>query len=179
MRETKTNVMRILESWHIPYQAHQYEARGPVDGVTVAEHLGISVQKVYKTLVTHDEKGQCYVFVIPCHKELDLKKAAAAVGVKSVSMLAVKDLQRLTGYIRGGCSPIGMKKNYPTVLDQSAAGLADLSSQSNRASGRAFANRAGNAPACKLCFYLSQLNQKKESTEQTLCAFLSLIFHFS
>ena len=111
MRETKTNVMRILESWHIPYQAHQYEARGPVDGVTVAEHLGISVQKVYKTLVTHDEKGQCYVFVIPCHKELDLKKAAAAVGVKSVSMLAVKDLQRLTGYIRGGCSPIGMKKN--------------------------------------------------------------------
>ena len=67
MRETKTNVMRILESWHIPYQAHQYEARGPVDGVTVAEHLGISVQKVYKTLVTHDEKGQCYVFVIPCH----------------------------------------------------------------------------------------------------------------
>ena len=120
MRETKTNVMRILESWHIPYQAHQYEARGPVDGVTVAEHLGISVQKVYKTLVTHDEKGQCYVFVIPCHKELDLKKAAAAVGVKSVSMLAVKDLQRLTGYIRGGCSPIGMKKKFPTFIDEAA-----------------------------------------------------------
>lgn len=123
MRETKTNVMRILENWHIPYQAHQYAAKGPVDGVTVAEHLGIPVQKVFKTLVTHDEKGQCYVFVIPCHKELDLKKAASAVGVKSVSMLAVKDLQRHTGYVRGGCSPVGMKKSYPTVLDQSAADL--------------------------------------------------------
>lgn len=123
MREIKTNAMRILESWHVPYQAHQYAAKGPVDGVTVAEHLGIPVQKVFKTLVTHDEKGQCYVFVIPCHKELDLKKAAASVGVKSVSMLAVKDLQRYTGYVRGGCSPIGMKKSYPTVLDQSAASL--------------------------------------------------------
>ena len=126
MRETKTNVMRILESWHIPYQAHQYEAKGPVDGVTVAERLGIPVQKVYKTLVTHDEKGQCYVFVIPCHKELDLKKAAKAAGVKSVSMLHVKDITQVTGYVRGGCTAIGMKKQYKTFISDSAKELSDV-----------------------------------------------------
>ena len=123
MRESKTNAMRIVEGWGVSYQSHQYAAKGPVDGVTVAEKLGIDVQKVYKTLVTHDDKGQCYVFVIPCSHELDLKKAAASVGVKSVSMLAVKDLLKHTGYIRGGCSPIGMKKLYPTVIDQSASCL--------------------------------------------------------
>ena len=123
MRENKTNAMRILESWGMPYQAHQYAAKGPVDGVTVAQHLDVPPERVYKTLVTKDNKNQCYVFVIPCAHELDLKKAAHAVQAKSLSMLAVKELLGHTGYVRGGCSPVGMKKLYPTVIDQSAACL--------------------------------------------------------
>ena len=123
MRENKTNAMRILESWGVSYQSHQYAAKGPVDGVTVAQHLGVPPERVYKTLVTKDNKNQCYVFVIPCTHELDLKKAAHAVQAKSLSMLAVKELLGHTGYVRGGCSPIGMKKLYPTVIDQSAASL--------------------------------------------------------
>ena len=123
MRENKTNAMRILESWGVSYQSHQYAAKGPVDGVTVAQHLGVPPERVYKTLVTKDNKNQCYVFVIPCAHELDLKKAAHAVQAKSLSMLAVKELLGHTGYVRGGCSPIGMKKLYPTVIDQSAASL--------------------------------------------------------
>lgn len=120
MRDNKTNVMRILESWGVVYAPFQYQASGPVDGVTVAHHLGVPEEQVYKTLVTTDSKGQCYVFVVPCAKELDLKKAAAAAGVKALSMLAVKELVHATGYLRGGCSPIGMKKRYPTVIDISA-----------------------------------------------------------
>lgn len=120
MRESKTNAMRILESWGVPYTPYQYQASGPVDGVTVARHLGVPEEQVYKTLVTTDGKGQCFVFVIPCVLELDLKKAASAAGVKALSMLAVKELTAATGYIRGGCSPIGMKKPYPTVVDDSA-----------------------------------------------------------
>ena len=123
MRENKTNAMRILESWGVSYQSHQYAAKGPVDGVTVAQHLGVPPERVYKTLVTKDNKNQCYVFVIPCAHELDLKKAAHAVQAKSLSMLAVKELLGHTGYVRGGCSPVGMKKLYPTVIDQSAASL--------------------------------------------------------
>ena len=123
MRENKTNAMRILESWGVSYQSHQYAAKGPVDGVTVAQHLGVPPERVYKTLVTKDNKNQCYVFVIPCAHELDLKKAAHAVQAKSLSMLAVKELLSHTGYVRGGCSPVGMKKLYPTVIDQSAACL--------------------------------------------------------
>lgn len=123
MRENKTNAMRILESWGVSYQSHQYAAKGPVDGVTVAQHLGVPPERVYKTLVTKDNKNQCYVFVIPCAHELDLKKAAHAVQAKSLSMLAVKELLGHTGYVRGGCSPIGMKKLYATVIDQSAASL--------------------------------------------------------
>ena len=119
MRENKTNAMRILESWGMPYQAHQYAAKGPVDGVTVAQHLGVPPERVYKTLVTKDNKNQCYVFVIPCAHELDLKKAAHAVQAKSLSMLAVKELLGHTGYVRGGCSPVGMKKQYKTVFDES------------------------------------------------------------
>lgn len=123
MPENKTNAMRILESWGMDYQPYQYQAKGPMDGVTVANHLGLPAELVYKTLVTQDTKGQCFVFVIPCAQELDLKKAASAVHAKSLSMLAVKQLVSHTGYVRGGCSPIGMKKQYVTVIDQSAASL--------------------------------------------------------
>ena len=119
MGNVKTNAMRMLDRAGIPYKTHSYEAGdGPVDGVTAAEKLGIPPEKVYKTLVTQGADRQYFVFVIPVERELDLKKAARAVGEKNVEMVRVKDLNQVTGYIRGGCSPIGMKKKYPTFIDE-------------------------------------------------------------
>lgn len=122
MAEQKTNVMRILEQKKIPYTAHSYpHTEGEaVDGVTVAALLGQNPGQVFKTLVTRGAKGGYFVFVIPVAAALDLKKAAKAAGEKSVEMLAVKDLLPLTGYVRGGCSPIGMKKAFPTFFDETA-----------------------------------------------------------
>ena len=120
-KEEKTNVMRLLEQKNIPYTAHTYPADGAVDGVSVAARLGQDVRAVFKTLVTRGASGSYYVFDIPVAENLDLKKAARAVGEKSVAMLPQKELLPLTGYIHGGCSPIGMKKPFPTVLHQSAA----------------------------------------------------------
>ena len=122
MAENKTNAMRLLEKGKIPYTVHTYEAAQAVDGVTVAGKIGRPPEQVFKTLVTKGKNG-CYVFVIPAAAELDLKKAAKAVGEKSVQMIHVKDINKLTGYIRGGCSPIGMKKQFPTVLSDSARDL--------------------------------------------------------
>lgn len=122
-KEIKTNAMRFLEKNKIPYQMHQYDAEEFTDGVATAEKLGEEVRLVYKTLVTRGKTKNCYVFVIPVDKELDLKKAAKAVSEKSVEMIAVKELTPLTGYVRGGCSPIGMKKNFKTVIAQSAKEL--------------------------------------------------------
>lgn len=120
MSEPKTNVMRILEQHKIPYTAHEYShGKEAVDGVTVAGMLGQPPEQVFKTLVARG-KGGCYVFVIPVAAALDLKKAAKAVGEKSIEMLHVKELPGLTGYVRGGCSPVGMKKAFPTVFDRSA-----------------------------------------------------------
>ena len=117
----KTNAMRILESAGISYTPHTYESDdGLIDGVSVAKKLGIEVEQVFKTLVTVAKSGSYYVFDIPVNAELNLKKAAAAVGEKSVEMIAVKDINKVTGYIRGGCSPIGMKKEYKTVIDETA-----------------------------------------------------------
>lgn len=120
MAAAKTNAMRILERNKIIYQAHEYphEEGVAVDGATVARILGQDPDTVFKTLVTAGGGGT-YVFVIPVEKELDLKKAAKAAGVKSVAMVHVKDLFSLTGYVRGGCSPIGMKKAFPTFFDES------------------------------------------------------------
>lgn len=120
MGETeKTNAMRILETSGIGYTPHTYPHGGEaVDGVTVARLTGRDPAQVFKTLVTEGTPGKMYVFVIPVAKELDLKAAARAVGEKSVQMLHVKDLLRVTGYVRGGCSPVGMKKAYPTVIDE-------------------------------------------------------------
>ena len=119
--EHKTNVMRVLEQKKIAYTAHQYPHEGSaVDGVTVAGLIGKEASAVYKTLVTAGAKGQHYVFVIPVNAELDLKKAAKAVGEKSISMIPVAQILELTGYVRGGCSPIGMKKQFQTVLHQAA-----------------------------------------------------------
>lgn len=116
MSEAKTNAMRILEQHGINYQAHSYpHGKEPPDGAAVAQLLGEDPAHVFKTLVT---KGgnEYFVFVLPVLKELDLKKAAKAVGVKSVEMIPVKDINKVTGYIRGGCSPVGMKKLYKTVF---------------------------------------------------------------
>lgn len=123
MKEEKTNVMRILEQKKIPYHAHFYENTRAFGGGEVARMLGEDPDRVFKTLVTEGKSGQHYVFVIPVERELDLKKAAKAVGEKSVAMLKAKELLPLTGYVHGGCSPIGMKKFFPTTLDKQAEGL--------------------------------------------------------
>lgn len=118
-KEEKTNVMRVLEQKGIPYTAHTYE-HGDVapDGVSVARMLGQDPEAVFKTLVTKGASGGYYVFDIPVAATLDLKKAAKAVGEKSVAMLPAKELLPLTGYVHGGCSPVGMKKQFPTVFHE-------------------------------------------------------------
>ncbi len=119
-KEVKTNAMRILESEKIPFIQHTYECKEFTDGVDIADRLGQPREKVYKTLVTVGSSKNYYVFVIPVAAELDLKKAARSVGEKSVEMLPVKEINRVTGYIRGGCTAIGMKKQYVTRIDSSA-----------------------------------------------------------
>ena len=121
MKELKTNVMRLLEQKKIPYMAHEYpHPDGPVDGETVARMTGRDPATVFKTLVTVGASRTNYVFVIPVAEELDLKKAAKAVREKSIAMIHVNELTPLTGYVRGGCSPIGMKKQLKTVFDATA-----------------------------------------------------------
>ena len=121
-KEEKTNVMRILEQKQISYTAHTYEHEEgvAVDGVTVAAQLGQDPECVFKTLVARGASKGVYVFCIPVAENLDLKKAARAVGEKAIEMVAVKEINALTGYIRGGCSPVGMKKQYPTVFHETA-----------------------------------------------------------
>lgn len=120
MSEVKTNVMRILEKQKIPYKHYCYEGTGAVNGVEVAAALNEDANRVFKTLVTVSKSRHYYVFMIPVAEELNLKKAAAAVKEKDVEMLKQKELLPLTGYIHGGCSPIGMKKQFPTVVHASA-----------------------------------------------------------
>ena len=120
-KEEKTNVMRTLEQKKIAYTPHEYPADGPVDGVSVAAYLNQDPEQVFKTLVTKGAGGGYYVFDIPVAENLDLKKAAKAVGEKSIEMIHVKDITAVSGYVRGGCSPIGMKKQYPTVIQECAA----------------------------------------------------------
>ena len=121
-KEEKTNVMRTLEQKKIPYTAHSYDPDGPIDGVSVAQTLGQPAERVFKTLVTRAASGAYYVFDIPVAENLDLKKAAKAVGEKSIAMLPQKELLGLTGYVHGGCSPVGMKKQFPTVFHKTALG---------------------------------------------------------
>ena len=117
----KTNVMRILEKEKVEFSSFEYpHGKEAVDGITVAKLLNQEPETVFKTLVTTDGKKDFYVFVIPVEKELDLKKAAKTVGVKALEMIHVKDIQKVTGYVRGGCSPLGMKKVYRTVFHESA-----------------------------------------------------------
>ena len=121
MKNNKTNVMRVLEQHKIDYAAYNYgDGVTAAGGTEVAELLGKDPLNVFKTLVTVGKTGQHYVFVVPCCCELDLKKAAEAVGEKNIEMIKSKELLPLTGYVHGGCSPIGMKKLFPTVVDISA-----------------------------------------------------------
>ena len=117
-KEEKTNVMRTLEQKKIPYTAFSYDPNGPIDGVSVAAETGLDAASVFKTLVTKGASGAYYVFDIPVAENLDLKKAAKAVGEKSIAMLPQKELLPLTGYVHGGCSPVGMKKQFPTVFHE-------------------------------------------------------------
>lgn len=124
MIKVKTNAMRILDSNKIDYKVLSYEIKSEhVDGVEVAHDIGRDVNEVYKTLVTQGISKSIYVYVIPVHENLDLKKAAKVAKEKSVDMIHVKDINKLTGYIRGGCSPIGMKKLYKTFVNESAKQL--------------------------------------------------------
>ena len=116
----KTNVMRILDQKKIPYVSHNYLNTGAVSGTEVAEALGEDPDMVFKTLVTVGKSKTNYVFVVPVNKELNLKKAAQSVGEKSIEMIKQKELLPLTGYVHGGCSPIGMKKQFTTTIDKSA-----------------------------------------------------------
>ncbi len=125
--QSKTNAMRILDSLGIPYETASYPVGDEhVDAVTVAQALGVNPETVWKTLVAHDERNAPLVFCIPSPAELNLKKAARAVGAKKVDLVNLRDLTPLTGYVRGGCSPIGMKKNYPTWVDETAAVFARI-----------------------------------------------------
>ena len=121
VKEEKTNVMRTLEQKKIPYTAYTYPTEGgAMDGVSVAAYLGVDPEEVFKTLVAKGASGQYYVFDIPVAESLDLKKAAKAVGEKSIAMLPQKELLPLTGYVHGGCSPVGMKRPFPTVFHETA-----------------------------------------------------------
>jgi len=124
LEKIKTNAMRILDKAQIKYNTYSYDhSDGLIDGVSVANKIGLPVERVYKTLVTQGASREYYVFVIPVAEELDLKAAARAVGEKSVELIKVSDINKVTGYVRGGCSPIGMKKSYKTVLDNSCEKL--------------------------------------------------------
>ena len=119
-KEVKTNAMRILDKNKINYELNTYECDEIVDGKSIADMLGQDYDMTFKTLVTVGKSKQYYVFAIPIVEELDMKQAAKIVGEKNIEMLHVKDINKVTGYIRGGCTPIGMKKLYPTVIHESA-----------------------------------------------------------
>lgn len=125
-REVKTNAMRILDKNKIHYRINLYECEDFIDGVHIADQLGQEYAKSFKTLVMMGKSRQYYVFALPVDKEVDMKKAAKVVGEKSLEMVHVKEINQITGYIRGGCTPIGMKKNYPTVVQESAQAFDEI-----------------------------------------------------
>lgn len=125
-KELKTNAMRMLERMKIPYEYETYECEDFTDGIETADKLGYDHALVYKTLVTTGKSGEHYVFVIPIEAEIDFKKAAKAVGEKSLEMLHLKNLTKVTGYVRGGCTAIGMKKQFPTVIQKDAEELTQM-----------------------------------------------------
>ena len=121
MKQVRTNAVRLLETAGVAVSEKFYDVSdGRIDAVSVAQKIGEPVEQVFKTLVTHSKGNECFVFVVPAAEELDLKKAAAAAGCKSIEMLPQKQLLPLTGYVHGGCSPVGMKKKFPTFIEESA-----------------------------------------------------------
>lgn len=122
-KEVKTNAMRILDKMKIPYVYETYDCDEFLDGIQVADRLGLEHEMVYKTLVTVGKSKAYYVFVIPIEAEIDFKKAAKVVHEKSLEMLPLKDLTKVTGYVRGGCTSVGMKKSFPTVIQSDAETL--------------------------------------------------------
>ena len=125
-KRPKTNAMRLLEQQHVPHRVNFYDCDEFIDGVHVADALQQPHERSFKTLVTSAKSGAHYVFVLPIEEELDLKKAAKAVGEKNVELLHVKDIRAVTGYVRGGCTPIGMKKQFPTMLHESALNFEEI-----------------------------------------------------
>lgn len=119
-KELKTNAMRMLDKHKIPYEIIQYECEEFIDGLHTAKKTNAPVEQSFKTLVMQGKTGQYYVFVVPIATEVNLKNAAKVVGEKAVEMIPVKEINRITGYVRGGCTPIGMKKQFPTVIHESA-----------------------------------------------------------
>lgn len=119
-KEIKTNAMRILDKKKITYRVNSYVCEEFIDGVHIADKLGQAYDQSFKTLIAEGKSKEHYVFVIPVDKEIDFKKAAKVVGEKSIELIPVKEIQKLTGYIRGGCTPIGMKKLFPTIIQESA-----------------------------------------------------------
>ena len=126
MANVKTNAMRLLDKHKITYQILSYQTKEALDGVLVASKIGRNKEEVFKTLVTRGQSKEIYVFVLPVAKELDLKKAAKVVKEKKIELIAVNEINQVTGYIRGGCSPIGMKKIYQTVIDESGKNLSSF-----------------------------------------------------
>lgn len=123
----KTNAMRILDKEKVVYEMKTYDASdGKIDGISVAKKVGRDENEIFKTIVTIGQSKEIYVFVIPVNKEIDLKKAAKVAGEKKVDMLPLNDLLKVTGYIRGGCSPVGMKKLYKTFIEESAKSLSTI-----------------------------------------------------
>ena len=125
-KEVKTNAMRILDRNKVPYEILNYECDEFIDGLHTAQATGAPVEQSFKTLVANGKSGGYYVFVIPIAEEVDLKAAARSVGEKSVEMIHVKDITAITGYVRGGCSPLGMKKQFPTVIHESAEAYPEI-----------------------------------------------------
>ena len=151
-KEVKTNAMRILDRMKIPYEINRYECDEFIDGVHVADALGQPYESSFKTLVAEAKSGAHYVFVLPIARELDLKKAAAAVGEKAVSLIPVKAITALTGYVRGGCTAIGMKKAFPTVIDATAQGFDTIIVSGGRIGAQIFLAPADLAKASGATF---------------------------
>lgn len=147
-KEVKTNAMRILDRKHIPYRVNLYECQEFIDGVHIADQLGQSYDATFKTLVMQGKSRGYYVFLLPIHREVDLKKAAKVVGEKSLEMVPVRDINRVTGYIRGGCTPLGMKKEYPTVIHESARNLKEMTISGGRLGAQIFLAPKDLAGAC-------------------------------
>lgn len=151
-KEVKTNAMRMLDKLKIPYKVNFYECDEFIDGMHIADKLGQSYDSSFKTLVTVGKSKQYYVFALPVDKELDMKKAAKVVGEKSLEMVAVKDINAVTGYIRGGCTPIGMKKLYKTVIHACAQDFDEIIVSGGKLGTQLQLKPADLAKACNAVF---------------------------